>query len=206
MECHTLLPGGRDERTTGRIRRVTDLPAQPRIAPLPATDDQRQLNIFRTLGRNHDLYKGFLALGGHLLGGSGLPAREREIVILRTGFRSGSEYEFGQHTRIGAAVGLTDAEIARLADAGGGTWSDDDAALVAMVDELCDDDVVSEPTWGRLTTRWSDEQLLELLVLAGYYRLVSGLLNSVGVALEPETPGWPDAMTQPRRAPREVAT
>ena len=185
---------------------MTDLPAQPRIAPLPATDDQRQLNIFRTLGRNHDLYKGFLALGGHLLGGSGLPAREREIVILRTGFRSGSEYEFGQHTRIGAAVGLTDAEIARLADAGGGTWSDDDAALVAMVDELCDDDVVSEPTWGRLTTRWSDEQLLELLVLAGYYRLVSGLLNSVGVALEPETPGWPDAMTQPRRAPREVAT
>jgi len=205
MECHTQSPGGRDERATGRIRRVTDLPAQPRIAPLPATDDQRQLNIFRTLSRNHDLYKGFLALGGHLLGGSDLPAREREIVILRTGFRAGSEYEFGQHTRIGAAVGLTDAEIARLADADDGAWSDDDAALVAMADELCADDVVSEPTWKRLAARWSEEQLLELLVLAGYYRLVSGLLNSVGVALEPETPGWPDGMTQPRRAPREVA-
>ena len=185
---------------------MTDLPAQPRIAPLPATDDQRQLNIFRTLSRNHDLYKGFLALGGHLLGGSGLPAREREIVILRTGFRAGSEYEFGQHTRIGAAVGLTDAEIARLADAGDGTWTDDDAALVAMVDDLCADDVVSEATWKQLTTRWTEEQLLELLVLAGYYRLVSGLLNSVGVALEPDTPGWPEGMAQPRRAPREAAS
>jgi 4-carboxymuconolactone decarboxylase len=185
--------------------RVTDLPPQPRIAPLPAADDQRQLNIFRTLARNKPLYKGFLGLGGHLLGGTGLPAREREIVILRTGFRAGSEYEFGQHTRIGRDAGLTDAEISRLADAGEGSWSDDDATLIAMVDELCAGDVVTEATWTRLSARWDDEQLLELLVLAGYYRLVSGLLNSVGVALEPETPGWPDGMREPRRAPREAS-
>ena len=171
---------------------------------MPIADgDQPQLNIFRTLGRNRPLFKGFLALGGHLLGESGLlPAREREIVILRTGFRSGSEYEFGQHTRIGRDAGLTDDEIARLADAGGGEWGDDDHALVAMVDELCHHDVVSEPTWQRLAARWSEEQLLELLVLAGYYRLVSGLLNSTGVPLEPDTPGWPDG-TALRPAPRD---
>jgi alkylhydroperoxidase family enzyme len=184
---------------------VTDLPAQPRIAALPAGGDQRQLNIFRTLARNKPLYKGFLALGSHLLGGSGLPAREREIVILRTGFRAGSEYEFGQHTRIGRDVGLSDEEIARLAQAGEGAWSDDDAALVAMVDELCADDVVSDATWQRLSARWNEEQLLELLVLAGYYRLVSGLLNSAGVALEPETPGWPDGAGL-RHAPRDGAS
>jgi alkylhydroperoxidase family enzyme len=182
---------------------VTDLPAQPRIAPVPAPDDERQLNIFRTLVRNKPLYKGFLALGGHLLGGGVLPAREREIVILRTGFRAGSEYEFGQHTRIGRDAGLTDAEITRLAAGDGDDgWSDDDAALVAMVDELCADDVVSETTWGRLSARWSEEQLLELLVLAGYYRLVSGLLNSAGVALEASTSGWPDGVHL-RTAPRE---
>jgi alkylhydroperoxidase family enzyme len=185
---------------------VTDLPAQPRIAPLPAAADERQLNIFRTLARNKPLYKGFLGLGGHLLGGTGLPAREREIVILRTGFRAGSEYEFGQHTRIGRDAGLSDAEISRAADAGEGEWDDGDAALVAMVDELCDADVVTDATWDRLSSRWNDEQLLELLVLAGYYRLVSGLLNSVGVALEPQTPGWPEGMKQPRRAPREVTS
>ena len=184
---------------------MSDLPAQPRIAPLPPhPDDARQLNIFRTLAHSRELYKGFLALGGHLLGGDALPAREREIVILRAGFRSGSEYEFGQHTRIGRSVGLDDDEIARLAGAGAGTWSDDDAALVDMVDELCADDVVSEHTWQRLASRWSEQQLLELLVLAGYYRLVSGLLNSVGVALEPDTPGWPDGATSARRAPREA--
>jgi len=182
---------------------VTDLPRAPRITPQPHSGDGAPpLNIFRTLGRNKPLYKGFLALGGHLLGGSGLPAREREIVILRTGFRAGSEYEFGQHTRIGRDAGLTDDEISRLADIGDPTWSDDDAALVAMVDEICDDDVVSDATWQRLTSRWDESQLLELLVLTGYYRLVSGLLNSVGVALEPTTPGWPYGATL-RSAPRE---
>src|SRR4051794_20437836 len=129
---------------------MSDLPAAPRIAPLPATDDKRQLNIFRTLARHRALYKGFLGLGGHLLGGEGLPAREREIVILRTGFRAAAEYEFGQHTRIGSQAGLTDDEIAGLADAAKVDWSDDDRALIALVDELCAHDVVSEPTWLRL--------------------------------------------------------
>jgi alkylhydroperoxidase family enzyme len=182
---------------------VTDRPAAPRIAPLPPPDGQRQLNIFRTLAHNRPLYKGFLALGGHLLAGGGLPAREREIVILRTGFRCGSEYEFGQHTRIGRDAGLTDEEIAALADGGPARWSHDDEALIAMVDDLCIADSVGEQTWRRLSARWSEEHLIELLVLAGYYRLVSGVLNSVGVALEPETSGWPEGADGLPRAPRE---
>jgi alkylhydroperoxidase family enzyme len=183
---------------------VADLPMRPRIDPLPPRGDQpAELNIFRTLAHNEKLAKGFLRLGSHLLGGGVLPAREREIVILRTGSRAGSEYEFGQHARIGRQAGLTDDEIARLAGGHTGRWSDDDDALVCLVDELCDHDVVSETTWERLRARWNDAQLLELLVLAGYYRLVSGMLNSVGVALEQGTPGWPDGASGARRAPRE---
>jgi hypothetical protein len=63
--------------------------------------------------------------------------------------------------------------------------------------------LVSDGTWRALASRWSDEQLLELLVLAGFCRLVSGLLNSVGVALEPTTPGWPVAASPRRHAPRD---
>jgi alkylhydroperoxidase family enzyme len=183
---------------------LPDLPHRPRIGPLPAPpDDPGQLNIFRTLAHNQDLARAFTRLGGYLLGAGSLPAREREIVILRTGFRAGSEYEFGQHTRIGRGAGLSDAEIARLARPEA-EWDDsDDGALVAMVDELCDHDVVSETTWQTLSARWTEAQLLELLVLAGYYRLVSGMLNSAGVALEPATAGWPDGTVGARRAPRD---
>jgi 4-carboxymuconolactone decarboxylase len=179
-------------------------PTNPRIVPLPTDEGaQRQLNIFRTLAHNEALSQGFFELGGHLLGGGVLPVREREIVILRTGFRSGSEYEFGQHTRIGRRGGLTEDEIARLADSDSGQWNTDDAALVALVDELCDENIVSEVTWQALRTRWADAELLELLVLAGFYRLVSGMLNSVGVALEPSVAGWPDGVVGRRRAPRQ---
>lgn len=181
---------------------MTQAPSAPRIAPADTDADPPPLNIFRTLARNRDLYKGFLALGTHLLRGDTLPAREREIVILRAGWRCGSEYEFGQHTAIGELVGMEQREVAALAEAGEFAWSDDDRALIAMVDDLCEDDCVSEMTWQALAVRWSDEQLLELLVLAGYYRLVSGLLNSVGVALEVATPGWPSAAVPVRRAPR----
>ncbi|HVV77814.1 MAG TPA: carboxymuconolactone decarboxylase family protein [Mycobacteriales bacterium] len=182
---------------------MTDASTAPRIAPQPSKGDQPSLNIFRTLGHNHELLKGFLALGSHLLRGDTLPAREREIVILRTGWRCGSEYEFGQHTVIGLQAGLTDEEIARLADAREGSWSDPDHHLVDMVDELCSHDMVSEPTWHALASRWNDAQLLELVVLTGYYRLVSGLLNSAGVALERDTPGWPEGSSPVRRAARD---
>lgn len=161
------------------------------------------LNIFRTLALSPSLLKGFTALGGHLLGRHGMPPREREIVILRVGWRAQSEYEFGQHTTIGASAGLTSEEISWLADVGEPEWSEDDAALVAMVDELCEDDVVSDITWQRLAQRWPTKQLLELLVLAGYYRLVSGFLNSAGVPLEPETPRWPEGAAPRLRAPEQ---
>jgi alkylhydroperoxidase family enzyme len=190
----------------------------PRIEPLAHDDPDasartlgsdrnggRPLNIFLTLAKNPSLYDAFTKLGTHLLFKGGIPAREREVVILRVGWRSQSEYEFGQHTVIGQAAGLTDDEIGRLAQAELDGWGEDDAPLVRMADELCADDVVSDDTWQALSKRWSEPELLELLMLAGFYRLVSGLLNSAGVALEPTTPGWPGEAGVVRRAPREGA-
>ena len=87
---------------------MTDLPAQPRIAPLPPhPDDARQLNIFRTLAHSRELYKGFLALGGHLLGGDALPARERALVRLRF------EEDLSQ-SEIGRRLGLSQMHVSRL--------------------------------------------------------------------------------------------
>lgn len=190
-------------------------PSRPRIAALTADDPVAQrvtigsdrnggqpLNIFLTLARNEKLLANFSRLGGHLLFSGSIPPRERELVILRVGWRAQSEYEFGQHTVIGLDAGLTPDEIERLATEGTAGWSAADAALLRLADELCHDDVVSEASWSELAGRWSDEHLLELLVLAGYYRMVSGMLNSAGVALEPTTPGWPAAAAGARPAPR----
>ena len=157
------------------------------------TLDGTPLNIFGVLGRHPKLLKRFNLLGGFLLNKGLLPEREREIVILRIGWNARARYEFGQHTLIGRRCGLTDAEIVALTlPAADHDWSDDDRALIALADELADDDCVGDATWQRLANRWDDAELVELLVLAGFYRMVSGFLNSAGVQLDDGVPGFPE--------------
>ncbi len=189
---------------------MTERPTEPRIAPVDLaaddvdpelaqllssvlTSDGTPLNVFGTLGQHPKLLKRFNLLAGFLLNKGILPPREREVVILRIGWNAQAKYEFGQHTVIGKRVGLTDTEIAALTKAPDAhAWSSDDAALIALCDELAEDDCVSDETWARLAQRWSDAELVELLVVAGMYRLVSGFLNSAGVQLENGVPGFPD--------------
>ncbi len=158
-----------------------------------ARPDGKPLNIFGTLGHHPALLKRFNVLGGLFLSKGTLPEREREIVILRVGWNCRAVYEFGQHTIIGLRVGLTEAEIAALIRKPSSyAWRAPDAALIAMADELCTDDCVSDRTWQDLSGRWDEAQLVELVMVAGFYRMVSGFLNSTGVQLDPDTPGWPD--------------
>ena len=164
----------------------------PRTTPIESVPDNPmgQLNIFRTIGRHPKMMDGFGRLGGFLLSGKGFPPRERELVILRTGWRSGSVYEWGQHVIIGKREGVTDAEITRLRTPGLQGWSEDDAALVRFADELCQTNDVSDTTWAPLAARFTDEQLIELTMLCGFYRLVAGTLNTLRVELDDGVPGW----------------
>jgi alkylhydroperoxidase family enzyme len=154
--------------------------------------DGEALNIFRTLAHQPTLLKRFNLLGGAFIAHGLLPAREREIVILRVGWNCRSVYEFGQHTVLGRDVGLSDDEIASLATTrASGAWSADDEALIALADEICADDCASDATFTALRRRWSDAELVELVALVGFYRMVSGLLNTLGVQPEEGLPGWP---------------
>ena len=183
-------------------------PSAPRIEPIDlddVTDDElrstlagaltldgRPLNIFGVLGHHLKLLKRFNLFGGFLLNKGLLPERERELVILRIGWNAQAVYEFGQHTVIGRRCGLTDDEIDALTKAPDDRdWNVGDLALIAMADELSSDDCVSDATWVDLAARWSEAELVELMVVAGFYRLVSGFLNSAGVQLDDGVPGFP---------------
>jgi alkylhydroperoxidase family enzyme len=151
------------------------------------------LNIFGTIAHHPRLLKRFMNFAGLFLNKGLLPAREREIVILRVGWNCQSVYEFGQHTIIGQRVGLSLSEIDALTKKfEANTWSNRDAALIAMADDLCSDNCVSEATWNLLTADWKEDELIELVMVAGTYRLVSGFLNTMGVELDADTPGWPE--------------
>lgn len=150
------------------------------------------LNIFATLAHHPRLLKRFNVLGGLFLGRGLLPARERELVILRTGWRTRCEYEFGQHVLLGRQAGLSDEEIRRVTG-DGAAWPDGDALLIRLADEMHDTRDVSDDLWQALARRWSQAELLELVTLPGFYGMVCGFLNAARVQREPATPGWPSS-------------
>ncbi|MGF1600230.1 MAG: carboxymuconolactone decarboxylase family protein [Acidimicrobiales bacterium] len=176
-----------------RIEPLTDLSGE--AAEVAATTilkpDGTPLNIFGVLAKHPKLLKRFNLLGGFLLNKGLVPEREREIVILRVGWNARAPYEFGQHTAIGRRCGLSDDEIRRLASDDPGKWPDHELDLIIMVDELCDDDCVGDETFGRLLARWSEAEVIELVVCAGFYRMVSGFLNTIGVELDDGVPEAP---------------
>ena len=171
----------------------------PRIPPLPV--DQRddkatellattgELNIFTTLVRHPRLFRHWSRFGGALLTGD-LPARERELLILRVGHRCDAAYELAQHRPIARAAGLTDDEIARVpAGPEAPGWAPLDAALLRAADELHDTARIGDATWATLTEHLDERQLIEVCMVVGQYHLVSFTLNSLGVEIEGEGAG-----------------
>jgi 4-carboxymuconolactone decarboxylase len=182
-------------------------PDKPRIAPLPGDDrdeQQRELlggvgaltgpatNIFDTLVRHPGLFRKWLPFGGKLLAGK-LPARDRELLILRTAWHCRASYEWGQHVGIAGSAGVTDDEITRVPggpdDPG---WAAFDRTLLTAADELHGDACIGDATWAALAERYDERQLVEVPMLVGHYHMVAFALNSLGVQREEGVPGLPE--------------
>ncbi|MEW6185585.1 MAG: carboxymuconolactone decarboxylase family protein [Thermodesulfobacteriota bacterium] len=180
---------------------------EPRLKPLNESEwseEQRNFlehyrrksgkiyNIFLTQARHPEMAIKWGMFGDYILNDSTLPARDREILILRTGWSRRSEYEFGQHTRIGMKAGLTGEEVERITkgpEAPG--WSAFDAALLRAADELLGEAFISEATWEVLSKHYDEKQIMDVIMTVGQYNLVSMFLNSAGVQLDPKLVGFP---------------
>ena len=147
------------------------------------------VNIFRVLMQNPKLARSWSRFAGYILGGQSLPARDREILILRIGWLNQAPYEWEQHVRIGKAAGLTDDEIDRISKGPKAGWNKHDAALVQAADDLYENSVVSDETWKQLSERFNTEQMMDAVFTVGQYNLVSWALNSFGVPLDDYLPG-----------------
>ncbi|MBI2768722.1 MAG: carboxymuconolactone decarboxylase family protein [Burkholderiales bacterium] len=184
-------------------------PSSPRLAPLaPPYSPELQalltkmtppaapaiLALFRTFAHNPELAERMTGWGGYLLGRkASLTLRDREVVINRVCARCGAEYEWGVHVAAFAqAAGFTPEQNAAIADPGADASSltERDRLLVQMVDELHEGSNVSDALWAQLATHWPAPQLVELLMLAGWYRAISYVCNVARVPLEPWGERW----------------
>jgi alkylhydroperoxidase/carboxymuconolactone decarboxylase family protein YurZ len=150
------------------------------------------VNIIATMAHHAKFSRAFRGLTRFVLEEATVPRRQRELVILRMGWNCQAEYEFGQHTLMAKANGVTDAEVHSVTrPLSTHDWSDEDGALLQMVDDLYQDDCISNESWERLGVFWKPPEVIEFVASALTYRMVSGFLNSFGVELDEGVPRWP---------------
>lgn len=174
-------------------------PYEPQTAALlakwmPPGSDVEPLRLFRTLAVHHDFASRMRPLGAGILGHPRLDPRDRELLILRTCARAGAEYEWGVHAvAFAKPLGLTDQQLAASVNglAEDVAWSGPDAQLIAAADALFDTGTVPDELWQALSARLEDDQLLEVVIVTGWYRLISYVINTAGVELEPWAARFP---------------
>jgi len=183
----------------------------PRIAPLgppydeetssmlarwmPPNSDVEPLALFRTLAVHPELAARMRPLGAAILAHGTVEPRLRELMIQRTCALCGAEYEWGVHAvAFASAVGLTAAQLASTAGSGsaGALWTDAERAVLALAEQLHEDSSVGDELFARLQQHFSPQQILELVVTAGWYHAISYVIAAARVALEPWAMRFPE--------------
>ncbi len=174
---------------------------EPRLQPLPRDqwDEETRallgdnaLNVFATFAHHPKLMKRWLVFGNHVLAKSSLPARDRELLILRTGWNCRAPYEWAQHVAIARSIGITDDEVARVAEGPGAEgWTEADALVLRAADELHADQALTDATYMALASRFDVQQLLDLVFTVGQYTLVSMALNAFRAERDDDVTGVP---------------
>jgi alkylhydroperoxidase family enzyme len=180
--------------------------SSPRIQPLqpPYTVDVQAafervmppgvppLKLFRSMAHNPRVLQRLIA--GGLLDHGSISLRERELLILRTTALCGAEYEWGVH--VAAFNGKAGFSPEQLADTCAVTpnaalWSQGEQALLTLADSLHASSDVDDGLWQRLSAQFGQDQLIECLLLVGFYHAVSFVVNGLRVEQETHAPGFP---------------
>ncbi len=134
----------------------------------------------------------YWAYTGYFVRNATIPARDREVIILRTAWLNRGDYIWGRHNIIGQDAGLTEQEISRVTRGGDAAgWSNFDAALLRAAYELHASRFISETTWNTLGERYTESQLREVVLIVGNYTQLSMFQNTLGAQLEPGIEGLP---------------
>lgn len=192
-------------------RRMEQVVGRPqRIAPLredELSDEARQFavelraafgipengaipEVMRTMLVHPDLFRVQMDIGILFAARNAIPARERELAILRNAWLCAAPYEWGEHVDIGKRFGLTSEEIERCTQGSKAEgWSEHDRAILKGVEEFHADHCLSDETWEALAKSWDDKQLMEFPVLIGTYIATALQQNTLRVPLAENNPG-----------------
>jgi alkylhydroperoxidase family enzyme len=184
----------REEQILGkppRIQPVSRYSEEMRaLATPPHPFPQVVPDMLATIMHNPELLRRFVPVMRYFLVDSTLPARDRELAILRSAWLMQAPYVWGEHVKIAKESGVRSEEIEWIIEGSAARgWSDHDRAVVKATEELHHDVMISDVTWNTLAKTLNNAQLIELPLLLGQYRAVANLQNSVRMSLRPGSEG-----------------
>jgi 4-carboxymuconolactone decarboxylase len=136
-------------------------------------------NILATMVRHPDLTRAYLKFNAYLLMDSALPARPREVALLRIVHLRDSDYLWSHHVPIAKRAGLTEAEIDAIRH--GELANDQDRVVVRATDELNENSTISDATWAELGRHFEDRERMDLVFTVGGYCLLAMAVNTFGI-------------------------
>jgi AhpD family alkylhydroperoxidase len=173
MTTPRIAPGERNEIGVANWTMIAAGAKAARVKGLP--------NLFTTMARHGSLFRGWLFFAARLMPRGKLPRRDTELVILRTAWHNGCDYELHHHQRLGKQSGLSAEEISRATSDTLEGWSPRERALLAATDELHATRNLDDGTWADLRHYLSERDAIEFLLLAGHYGMLATFINTLRI-------------------------
>ncbi|MCL5263856.1 MAG: carboxymuconolactone decarboxylase family protein [Chloroflexi bacterium] len=171
-----------------RISYVDGQSAPPEVGDVFAKLEARGakvINLYRAMGHSQAALLPFIKMGNSLLTKARLEPRLREMAILRVAILSGSRYEWQQHEALARELGVTEAQVADLAEWEASSGFDDkEKAALTFVDEVAQQIAVSDDTFARLGEHFDETEIVELTLSIGFWGMVARFLVALQVDLE----------------------
>jgi alkylhydroperoxidase family enzyme len=146
-------------------------------------------NLYAAMAHSPRLLKQFLAMTAVMRADGALPGAWRELTVLRVAALTGSETMRISHLASARASGIPAPALATMGDTNPAGLSSQDQAIVAFVDEITNAGAASSQAWGTVAAFLTEEQLVELTLLAGFYNMVARFLRSAAIDLDPRYAG-----------------
>ena len=167
----------------------------PYIDPTTASEPVREvfaqlpvhLNVFKLMAQAETCFRPLLRLGTAILARQKLSPKLRELAILRVAALSGARYEWVQHVPIAKHVGATDDQVAAIErgviDAP--CFDATERAALRLASELVEGVCPKDATYGEVAQRFSPQEIVELILAVGYYRMLATLMETAAIDLDP---------------------
>jgi alkylhydroperoxidase family enzyme len=168
---------------------IPDVPAESLPAEWQdAAKTGALVNVFRIMLRSPQIATLVVKLGAAQFGSGSLSSADRELSILTAGSRFDSAYEMSQHEQISQSVGVTSSQRAAVAV---GQWdspefTESQQALLAFVAAVAASPTVPDPVFESVQRHYSDQQIVEIVILTGFYFLIARVSTVFEIPQDPQ--------------------